>query len=154
GDDPFSQFFRRFPQQPRGGQPMRGLGSGFIVRPDGVILTNAHVVKDAQRVTVSLADHREFHAKVLGMDPATDVAVIKIESHDLPVVRMGDAAQLEVGDYVLAIGAPYGLEETASAGIVSAKARSLPGDQYVPFIQTDVAVNPGNSGGPLFDAHG
>jgi serine protease Do len=153
GDDPFSQFFRQLPV-PHGNQPMHGLGSGFIVRPDGLILTNAHVVKDAQHVTVSLADHREFHAKVLGMDPATDVAVLKIESHDLPVVHMGDASQLEVGDYVLAIGAPYGLEETASAGIVSAKARSLPGDQYVPFIQTDVAVNPGNSGGPLFDAHG
>jgi serine protease Do len=153
GDDPFFRFFRQFPV-PHGNQPMHGLGSGFIVRPDGLILTNAHVVKDAQHVTVTLADHREFHAKVLGMDPATDVAVLKIESHDLPVVRMGDASQLEVGDYVLAIGAPYGLEETASAGIVSAKARSLPGDQYVPFIQTDVAVNPGNSGGPLFDAHG
>ncbi len=155
GDDPFFRFFRGIPmpQQPRS-EPVRGLGSGFIVRSDGVILTNAHVVRDAQHVTVTLADHREFRAKVLGSDPATDVAVIKINAQNLPTVRFGDSRQLQVGDYVLAIGQPYGLEETATAGIVSAKGRSLPGNSYVPFIQTDVAVNPGNSGGPLFDSRG
>jgi serine protease Do len=152
-NDPFFKFFRDLPV-PRSNTPMHGLGSGFIVRSDGVILTNAHVVRDAQHVTVKLADHREYRAKVLGLDTATDVAVLKIEAHDLPVVRLANSDQLAVGDYVLAIGAPYGLEETATAGIVSAKGRSLPGDSYVPFIQTDVAVNPGNSGGPLFDATG
>jgi serine protease Do len=103
---------------------------------------------------VTLSDHHEYRAKVLGVDTSTDVAVLKIDAHNLPTVRLGDASQLQVGDYVLAIGQPYGLEETATAGIVSAKGRSLPGNSYVPFIQTDVAVNPGNSGGPLFDAHG
>jgi serine protease Do len=153
GDDPFSQFFRQLPI-PRGDQQQRGLGSGFIVDADGVVLTNAHVVRDAKRVTVKLADRREFEAKVLGVDPVTDIAVLKLEAKDLPTVRIGDADQLEVGDYVLAIGQPYGFEESASAGIVSATRRSLPGDSSVPFIQTDVAVNPGNSGGPLFDASG
>jgi serine protease Do len=152
-DDPFFKFFRDIPV-PKGNVPTHGLGSGFIVRSDGVILTNAHVVRDAQHVTVKLADHREYRAKVLGIDTATDVAVLKIDARDLPTVRLADSDQLAVGDYVLAIGAPYGLEETATAGIVSAKGRSLPGNSYVPFIQTDVAVNPGNSGGPLFDAHG
>jgi serine protease Do len=152
-DDPFFKFFRDIPV-PKGNAPTHGLGSGFIVRSDGIILTNAHVVRDAQHVTVKLADHREYRAKVLGLDAATDVAVLKIDAHDLPVVRLANSDQLAVGDYVLAIGAPYGLEETATAGIVSAKGRSLPGNSYVPFIQTDVAVNPGNSGGPLFDAHG
>ena len=152
-DDPFFKFFRDLPV-PKGNTPTHGLGSGFIVRSDGIILTNAHVVRDAQHVTVKLADHREYKAKVLGIDTATDVAVLKIDARDLPTVRLADSDQLAVGDYVLAIGAPYGLEETATAGIVSAKGRSLPGNSYVPFIQTDVAVNPGNSGGPLFDAHG
>ena len=119
-----------------------------------MVLTNAHVVDDAKRVTVKLADRREFDAKVLGVDPVTDIAVLKLDAKDLPTVRVGDADQLEVGDYVLAIGQPYGFEESASAGIVSATGRSLPGDSSVPFIQTDVAVNPGNSGGPLFDASG
>ncbi|HUK01095.1 MAG TPA: Do family serine endopeptidase [Steroidobacteraceae bacterium] len=153
GNDPFSQFFRGLPI-PRGDVPVRGLGSGFIIKPDGIILTNAHVVRDAKHVTVTLADHREFRAKVLGSDPTSDIAVLKIEAHNLPVVHFGDPGELAVGDYVLAIGAPYGLEESATAGIVSAKGRSLPGGNYVPFIQTDVAVNPGNSGGPLFDSHG
>ena len=157
GDDPFFKFFRGlpgFPHQQPHAIPMRGLGSGFIVRADGLILTNAHVVRDAQHVTVTLADHREYRAKVLGVDTSTDVAVLKINAQNLPTVHMGSPLQLQVGDYVLAIGQPYGLEETATAGIVSAKGRSLPGNSYVPFIQTDVAVNPGNSGGPLFDARG
>jgi serine protease Do len=124
------------------------------VSSDGLILTNAHVVRDAKEVTVRLADRREFAAKVLGSDSATDIAVLRIEAKGLPAVRLGDPKSLMVGDYVLAIGAPYGLEQTATSGIVSAKGRSLPGDAYVPFIQTDAAVNPGNSGGPLFDAAG
>ncbi|HZR37406.1 MAG TPA: Do family serine endopeptidase [Nevskia sp.] len=161
-DNPFANdpFFRRFFgfgggfPQPQQRTPIRGLGSGFIVSPDGVILTNAHVVDGADHVTVHLADRREFKAKVLGKDKTTDIAVLKIDARDLPTVRLGDSDKLGVGDYVLAIGAPYGLEESASAGIVSAKGRSLPDDSAVPFIQTDVAVNPGNSGGPLFDSTG
>jgi len=135
-------------------RPLHGQGSGFIVSPDGLVLTNAHVVKDADLVTVKLTDHREFKAKVLGVDEASDLAVLKIDAHGLTPVRLGNSDQLGVGDYVLAIGAPFGLEQTATAGIVSAKGRSLPGDGAVPFIQTDAAVNPGNSGGPLFDASG
>jgi serine protease Do len=154
GDNPFFRYFG----MPRNQEqvPVRALGSGFIVSPSGLILTNAHVVHGANRVTVTLSDHREFKAKVLGEDKATDVAVIKIDAKDLPTVHMTASTSLEVGDYVLAIGAPYGLEETATAGIVSAKGRSLndQNDQSVQFIQTDVAVNPGNSGGPLFDAYG
>ncbi|HTY93192.1 MAG TPA: Do family serine endopeptidase [Steroidobacteraceae bacterium] len=152
GDVPFFRFFPepRRPQQ----VPSHALGSGFIVSSNGLILTNAHVVDGASQVTVTLADHREFKAKVLGKDSATDVAVIRIDAHDLPTVHTTPSSSLQVGDYVLAIGAPYGLEETATAGIVSAKGRSLPNDQSVPFIQTDVAVNPGNSGGPLFDGYG
>jgi serine protease Do len=158
-DDPMSRFFRGMPGAP--GRPDRappalvhGQGSGFIVGADGLILTNAHVVRDAQEVTVKLQDRREYKARVLGSDPATDVAVLKIDAHDLTVVNFGNPKQLAVGDYVLAIGAPFGFEQSATSGIVSAKGRSLPGDGYVPFIQTDVAVNPGNSGGPLFDAGG
>jgi len=139
---------------PHGAQPFRGQGSGFIVSGDGLILTNAHVVKDAQSVTVLLADRREFTAQVLGSDAATDIAVLRIPVQGLQPVRLGNPAQLQVGDPVLAIGAPYGLAQTATAGIVSATGRSLPGDGAVPFIQTDAAVNPGNSGGPLFDAAG
>ncbi|MBQ0942945.1 Do family serine endopeptidase [Ideonella sp. 4Y16] len=161
-DDPFFQFFRGMPGlQGRGRSrgpapqvPFRGQGSGFIVSADGLILTNAHVVREAKEVSVRLSDRREFSAKVLGSDPATDVAVLKIDARGLPTVRLGDARQIEVGDRVLAIGAPYGLEQTATQGIVSAKGRSLPGDSAVPFIQTDAAVNPGNSGGPLFDGSG
>jgi len=156
-DDPFFRFFRgipglRMPQQ--GAQPFRGQGSGFIISSDGMILTNAHVVRDAKQVTVKLNDRREFSAKVLGSDPATDIAVLKVDAKGLPTVQLGDPRQVQVGDYVLAIGAPYGFEQSASQGIVSAKGRSLPGDGVVPFIQTDAAVNPGNSGGPLFDASG
>jgi serine protease Do len=156
-DDPFLRFFRGLPGlslPPQGPSPFRGQGSGFIVSSDGLILTNAHVVRNAKRVTAKLSDRREFSAKVLGSDPVTDVAVLKIEAKDLPAVSLGDSKTLQVGDRVLAIGSPYGFEQTATQGIVSAKGRSLPGDSYVPFIQTDAAVNPGNSGGPLFDAGG
>jgi serine protease Do len=154
--DPLSQFFRGMPGKPDGAPRglVHGQGSGFIVGADGLILTNAHVVRDAQEVTVKLQDRREYKAKVLGSDLSTDVAVLKIDAHNLPVVSLGNPKQLAVGDYVLAIGAPFGFEQSATSGIVSAKGRSLPGDGYVPFIQTDVAVNPGNSGGPLFDAGG
>jgi len=158
-DDPFFKFFRGVPGLGQRGKqnqstPFKGLGSGFIISSDGLILTNAHVVREAKDVTVKLSDRREYTAKVLGLDTATDIAVLRIDAHDLPVVRLGDPKNLEVGDPVLAIGAPYGLEQTATSGIVSAKGRSLPGDAVVPFIQTDAAVNPGNSGGPLFDGTG
>ena len=160
-DDPFFKFFKGVPglgNRGKQGQnpstPFKGLGSGFIISSDGLILTNAHVVREAKDVTVKLSDRREYTAKVLGLDTATDIAVLRIDAHDLPVVRLGDPKNLEVGDPVLAIGAPYGLEQTATSGIVSAKGRSLPGDAVVPFIQTDAAVNPGNSGGPLFDGTG
>lgn len=157
-NDPFSDFFRHFgpqlPQMPRGGFVMRGQGSGFIVSPDGLILTNAHVVDNAQEVTVKLTDRREFPAKVLGKDKQTDIAVIRIDAKDLPVVKIGDPSATRVGEPVLAIGSPFGFENSATAGIISAKSRALPEDTYVPFIQTDVAVNPGNSGGPLFNMRG
>ncbi len=154
-NDPFYEFFKRFgvPQQ-RGEAPMRGQGSGFIVSPDGTILTNAHVVEGADEVTVKLTDKREFKAKVLGTDKASDVAVLKIDARNLPVVTNGSTTNTRVGDWVLAIGSPFGFENSATAGIVSAKSRSLPDGGYVPFIQTDVAVNPGNSGGPLFNMAG
>jgi serine protease Do len=157
-NDPFFEFFKRF--QGPGGQgggreaPSRGQGSGFIISADGLVLTNAHVVRNAQRVTVKLTDRREFVAKVLGSDAKTDVAVLRIEAKDLPVVPLGNTKDLKVGEWVLAIGAPFGFENSVTAGVVSAKGRSLPDDSFVPFIQTDVAVNPGNSGGPLFNARG
>jgi serine protease Do len=149
------ELFRRFQiPNPRGGMPpARGLGSGFIVSADGLILTNAHVVGSGE-VTVRLTDKREFKAKVIGTDPQTDVAVLKIDARDLPVVRIGDPAAVRVGEWVVAIGSPYGFDNSVTAGIVSAKARALPDGTYVPFIQTDVAVNPGNSGGPLFNMKG
>ena len=169
-DDPLSDFFRRFGLPDGGGrgrggggggfqfqpQPQRGSGSGFIVSSDGYILTNAHVVMDADQVTVKLNDRHEYSAKVIGIDQRTDVAVIKIEAKNLPVVRIGDPQKLKPGEWVLAIGSPFGFENSATAGIVSATSRSLPneGSNYVPFIQTDVAVNPGNSGGPLFNLQG
>jgi serine protease Do len=159
-DDPFSEFFRRFgipgPFFAPNGQvpPLRGAASGFIVSPDGYILTNAHVVAKADEVTVRLTDRREFQAKVIGSDARTDVAVVKIEAKDLPVVRVGHEAALRPGDWVLAIGSPFGLENSATAGIVSATSRAVAGEVSVPFIQTDVAVNPGNSGGPLFNLQG
>ncbi|MGS5089258.1 DegQ family serine endoprotease [Hydrogenophaga sp. A37] len=157
-NDPFFEFFRRFQGQgggrPERSQPVRGQGSGFVVSADGLILTNAHVVRDASEVIVKLTDRREFKAKVLGSDPKTDVAVLKIEAKDLPTVPLGSARDLKVGEWVLAIGSPFGFENSVSAGVVSAKGRSLPEDSFVPFIQTDVAVNPGNSGGPLFNSRG
>jgi serine protease Do len=154
-EDPFYEFFRHFrvPQQ-RGERQVRGQGSGFILRDDGIVLTNAHVVDGADEVMIKLIDKREFKAKVLGVDKATDVAVLKIDAKNLPTLKIGSAANLRVGEWVLAIGSPFGFENSATAGIVSAKSRSLPDDNYVPFIQTDVAVNPGNSGGPLFNMAG
>ena len=158
-NDPFFEFFRRY-RGPNGGvpgqhdMPVRGQGSGFIVSADGLILTNAHVVRDAKEVMVKLTDRREFQAKVLGADPKTDVAVLKIDAKNLPVVPLGSARNLKVGEWVLAIGSPFGFDNSVTAGVVSAKGRSLPDDSLVPFIQTDVAVNPGNSGGPLFNARG
>ena len=154
-DDPFYEFFRRFkiPQQ-KGERQIRGQGSGFILRDDGIVLTNAHVVDGADEVTVKLSDKREFKAKVLGADKTSDVAVLKIDARGLPTVKLGNSANARVGEWVLAIGSPFGFESSATAGIISAKSRSLPDDSYVPFIQTDVAVNPGNSGGPLFNMVG
>ena len=148
-----SPLFRNLPNPLQRG-PMRGMGSGFIVSSDGLILTNAHVVANADEVTVKLTDRREFKAKVLGSDKTTDIATLKIDAKNLPVVKIGDPAQTRVGEWVVAIGQPYGFENTVTAGIVSAKARALPQESYVPFIQTDAAVNPGNSGGPLFNLKG
>ena len=155
GGDMLPPWFRNFPM-PKGPSeaPSRGMGSGFIVGPDGIVLTNAHVVADADEVTVRLTDQREFKAKVLGSDRTTDVAVLKIDAKNLPVVRIGNPNATRVGEWVVAIGAPYGLDNTVTSGIVSAKSRALPGDAAVPFIQTDAAVNPGNSGGPLFNLNG
>ena len=158
GIDPLREFMRRFQQgQPQGAPtetPTRGQGSGFIVSADGIILTNAHVVRGAQEVSVKLTDRREFVAKVLGADPKTDIAVLRIAATNLPTVKLGKAGDLMVGEWVLAIGSPFGFENSVTAGVVSAKGRSLPDDSAVPFIQTDVAVNPGNSGGPLFNSRG
>ena len=153
-DDPLQQFFRGMPIDPHRNLPMRGEGSGFIVGADGVILTNAHVVAGADRVIVKLKDRREFEAKVLGQDEVSDVAVIKIDAQDLPTVRLAGSGNVKVGQWVVAIGAPFGFDNSVTAGIVSALGRNLPDDSYVPFIQTDVAINPGNSGGPLFNLDG
>jgi len=159
-DDPFYEFFRRFGQVPRGrDRPPRDLeqqsvGSGFILSSDGYVLTNAHVVDDASEVTVKLADKREFKAKVVGLDKRTDVAVLKIDATGLPKVTLGDPDKLRVGEWVAAIGKPFGLENTITSGIVSAKGRELPNENLIPYIQTDVPINPGNSGGPLFNMKG
>src|SRR5262245_27834357 len=153
-NDPFFEFFRRFGQQPRNAPPPMGEGSGFIVSADGYILTNAHVVADADEVTVKTTDRREYAAKVVGVDEASDVAVIKIDAKNLPTVRLGDPSKLRPGEWVVAIGSPFGFENSVTAGIVSATSRAMPGGNYTPFIQTDVAVNPGNSGGPLFNLNG
>ena len=163
-----AEFFRRFfgvpipgipngpkQAQPNPGKPQeadRGVGSGFIIESNGLILTNAHVVEGATTIYVTLTDKREFKAKLLGLDKRTDVAVVKIEARDLPKLPLGDSSKVRVGEWVLAIGSPFGLENTVTAGIVSAKSRDT-GD-YLPFIQTDVAVNPGNSGGPLLNTAG
>ena len=162
-DSPMFEFFKRFGMpmpmpgpEGRGGResPERGVGSGFIVSEDGYVLTNAHVVDGAETVTVKLTDRREFTAKVIGADKRTDVALVKIDAKNLPALRMGDPSQVKVGEWVAAIGSPFGFENSVTSGIVSAKGRSLPDESYVPFIQTDVAVNPGNSGGPLFNLNG
>ncbi len=155
-DDPFYEFFRRFGQIPRRGpQPeTQAVGSGFIIGNNGEVITNAHVVDGADEVTVRLSDKREFTAKVLGADKRTDVALLKIDAENLPKVTIGDPDRLRVGEWVVAIGKPFGLENTMTAGIVSAKGRDLPQENLVPFIQTDVAINPGNSGGPLFNMKG
>ena len=151
----FRRFFEQFPnipeQAPRQGG---GFGSGFIISEDGYIITNAHVVDNATEIRVGLNNRREYQAELVGTDPASDIAVLKVDATDLDVVKIGDSDDLKVGEWVLAIGSPFGFEHTATQGIVSALARSLPDDTYVPFIQTDVAVNPGNSGGPLFNTDG
>ena len=165
-DEDMLEFFRRFglpvpnvPRQPgpRSGQPQqeeqpRGVGSGFILSSDGFIMTNAHVVEGADEVIVTFTDKRELKARIIGSDRRTDVAVVKIEASGLSAVRIGDVNRLKVGEWVMAIGSPFGLENTVTAGIVSAKKRDT-GD-FLPFIQTDVAINPGNSGGPLLDSAG
>jgi len=153
-DDPFYEFFRRFQVPAPQAVPQQGVGSGFIISPDGYILTNAHVIDGASEVTVKLTDKREFKARVVGVDRRTDVALIKISGSGLPTVRIGDSSQAKVGAWVAAIGSPFGFENSVTAGIISAKARVLPDENYVPFLQTDVAVNPGNSGGPLFNMNG
>lgn len=154
---PFDEFFKHFFQGSGGGfvpRESKSLGSGFIISSDGYVLTNHHVVKDADEIIVKLTDRRELEAKLIGSDPRTDVALLKVEASDLPVARIGSSKKLKVGEWVLAIGTPFGFDHSVTAGIVSAKGRSLPGDNYVPFIQTDVAINPGNSGGPLFNMDG
>jgi serine protease Do len=158
GDDPLSQFFRRFQTPgPERAPPSRGVGSGFIVSSDGYVLTNAHVVSDASEVTVTLTDRREFLAKVIGIDKASDVALIKIAATGLPTVRFGDPSKLRPGQWAIAIGSPFGFENSVTAGVISALGRPLndgSNTSYVTFIQTDAAVNPGNSGGPLFNIDG
>ena len=157
-DDPFYDFFRRFGPMPRRGTPRdfdrSATGSGFVVGSDGYIVTNAHVVDGADEVRVRMSDRREFVAKVVGADKRTDIALLRVEAKDLPKVTIGDPDKLKVGEWVVAIGKPFGLENTMTAGIVSAKGRDLPQENLVPFIQTDVAINPGNSGGPLFNLRG
>ena len=152
------EFFKGFPQQPRGydygNRKREGHGSGFIISKDGYVVTNAHVIDDSQDVTVSFEDKRELKAKVIGVDTLSDIALLKVEANDLPFLELGDSDKLDVGQWVVAMGTPFGLDYTATQGIVSALSRSLPKDTYVPFIQTDAAVNPGNSGGPLFDLDG
>ncbi len=154
---PFDELFRHFfERRGQGGQPYEthSLGSGFVLSADGYILTNHHVIKDADEIIVRFNDRNEFEATLLGSDARSDVALLKIEAKGLKAVKLGDSEALEVGEWVLAIGSPFGFDYSATAGIVSALGRSLPSDSYVPFIQTDVAINPGNSGGPLFNLDG
>ena len=153
-NDPFYDFFKRFAPQMPHEQESQSLGSGFVISTDGYIMTNAHVVDHADKITVRLTDKREFSAKVIGVDKRTDVALLKIEASGLPIITKGDPNKLKVGEWVVAIGSPFGFDSSVTAGIVSAKGRSLPRDNFVPFIQTDVAINPGNSGGPLFNMNG
>ncbi len=164
---PFGELFRRFfdeegqengEEQPGPGAPQdfssQSLGSGFIISNDGYVLSNYHVIKGADEIIVRLSDKRELVAKVIGTDKRSDLALLKVESNDLPVVKVGASTDLKVGEWVLAIGSPFGFDHSATAGIVSALGRNLPSENYVPFIQTDVAINPGNSGGPLFNLDG
>jgi len=157
-DSPLYEFFERFfNQMPEDTQPFRessSLGSGFIISKDGYIITNNHVVAEAEEVIVRLNDRREFVAEVIGTDPRSDIAVLKVDANDLPALELGDSSRLKVGEWVLAIGSPFGFDYSVTQGIVSAMGRSLPNESYVPFIQTDVAINPGNSGGPLFNLDG
>jgi len=157
-DSPFGELFKYFFEQEESSEPnyrdAKSLGSGFIISKDGYVMTNYHVVKDADEIIVRLSDRRELKAEVIGVDQRSDVALLKIEATGLPVVKIGKSSELEVGEWVLAIGSPFGFDHSATAGIVSAKGRSLPRENYVPFIQTDVAINPGNSGGPLFNQEG
>jgi serine protease Do len=161
-DSPLYDFFRRFFGEEGGGGgevpdddiQARSLGSGFIISTDGYVLTNAHVVENADEIIVRTSDRREFVAQVIGADKRSDIALIKVVADGLPTVKIGSARELKVGEWVLAIGSPFGFEHSATAGIVSAKGRNLPSENYVPFIQTDVAINPGNSGGPLFNMDG
>jgi serine protease Do len=153
------EFFRQFQRQYGGlpaqiPMPVQGSGSGFVISADGLIVTNAHVVKHAQEITVKLTDRREFKARLLGTDPLTDVALLKIEAGNLPSVNLAATPQTRVGDWVMAIGSPFGFENTVTAGVVSATRRPMPGDGFAPYIQTDVAINPGNSGGPLINMRG
>ena len=155
---PFGELFKYFFEQEENGDPgyhdAKSLGSGFIISKDGYVMTNYHVVKGGDEIIVRLSDHRELKAEVIGVDPRSDVALLKIDATGLPVAKIGESGDLQVGEWVLAIGSPFGFDHSATAGIVSAKGRSLPRENYVPFIQTDVAINPGNSGGPLFNQAG
>ncbi|HEX9584303.1 MAG TPA: DegQ family serine endoprotease [Gammaproteobacteria bacterium] len=154
-DSPFNEFFRRFFGEGEIEEfKTQSLGSGFIISDDGYVISNNHVIKDADEIIVRLSDRREFIAELIGSDDRSDIALLKIDAKDLPVVKLGTRYDLKVGEWVLAIGSPFGFEHSATAGIVSAKGRSLPRENYVPFIQTDVAINPGNSGGPLFNLSG
>ena len=158
-EEAFEELFKRFfdgeghGANPHGGS-VHPLGSGFIISADGYVVTNHHVVSDADEITVKLTDRREFKAKLIGSDERSDIALLKIEANDLPFLHLGNSKDLQVGEWVLAIGSPFGFDNSVTAGIVSAKGRNLPSDNYVPFIQTDVAINPGNSGGPLFNLAG
>ncbi|MFK8078736.1 MAG: Do family serine endopeptidase [Granulosicoccus sp.] len=154
GNNELDDLIRRFQEQPRQPSETSATGSGFIISADGYILTNNHVVESADEVTVRLHDRRQLTARVIGTDPRSDVAVLKVEADNLPVVSIGNSDDLEVGEWVLAIGSPFGFDFSVTAGIVSATGRALPNESYVPFIQTDVAINPGNSGGPLFNLDG
>nr|VFJ95820.1 MAG: serine protease Do [Candidatus Kentron sp. H]VFK00852.1 MAG: serine protease Do [Candidatus Kentron sp. H]VFK04754.1 MAG: serine protease Do [Candidatus Kentron sp. H] len=159
-DSPFHDFFRQFPffeEEGEGGIEKfetHSLGSGFIISEDGYVISNHHVVKDADEIIVRLSDRREFEAEVVGVDEKSDISLLKIDADDLPTVELGVGEDVEVGEWVLAIGSPFGFDHSVTAGIVSAKGRNLPSENYVPFIQTDVAINPGNSGGPLFNLDG
>ncbi|MCG5493931.1 DegQ family serine endoprotease [Ectothiorhodospira variabilis] len=158
-DGPFGDLLRRFFGEEGQGAPRRefdsrSLGSGFIISDDGYVVTNHHVVKDADQIEVRLSDRRTFEAELVGSDPRTDVALLRIDATDLPTLKLGDSEDLKVGEWVLAIGSPFGFDHSVTAGIISAKGRSLPTENYVPFLQTDVAINPGNSGGPLFNLDG